>query len=259
MVMRGLRFPLLFAFLLGLAVAVRAEDPKPPKPDEPKKEEKQDQAKPKEEPKPKEKEKEKEKKPKDKYLAIENAEVHPITGSVLSAATVLVKNGKIDQVGRDVKVPDDAKKIDAKGLKVYPGLIAINSNNIVGREPVMDNTDPFSLQITLALAGGITTVVTGDSAAKLTYGSLDGHLLRDNLFVRLNYAQTSASQRAKVRTDLKKAKDYLRAKAEYDKKKAEQQKEAPPQPQGQQPPQQEPRRGPGPPPKEEPKKDAPKK
>src|SRR5262245_43655211 len=224
---RGLPFLLLVAFVWSLAAPSRADDPKPtPKPDEPKKEEKAEQPKPKEEAKPKEEKKEK--KPKDKYLAIENGEVHTITGSVLTGSTVLVKNGKIDQLGRDVKVPDGAKKIDAKGFKVYPGLIAVNSNGIVGREPVMDNTDPFSLQIILALAGGITTVVTGDSAAKLTYGSLEGHLLRDNLFARLNYASTSASQRAKLRTDLKKAKDYLRAKAEYDKKKAEQQKEAPP-------------------------------
>src|SRR5262245_18199788 len=155
MIARPLSRWFVLLMVVGLASSLRAQDP--PKPEEPKKDEKPAE-KPKEEAKEKDKEKEK-KKPKDKYLAIINGEVHTITGPVLEGGTVLVKNGKIDQLGPEVKVPDEAKKIDAKGFKVYPGLIAVNSNNIVGREPVMDNTDPYSLQMVLGLAGGLTTVV----------------------------------------------------------------------------------------------------
>ena len=44
-------------------------------------------------------------------------------GRVLQGATVLVRDGVIEAVGKGVKVPAGAQTVDAKGRFVYPGLI----------------------------------------------------------------------------------------------------------------------------------------
>lgn len=57
-------------------------------------------------------------------LFIKNAVVHTGTGEVLENATIMVSNGKIEKVGKDLPIPmDDVKVFDVKGKHVYPGLI----------------------------------------------------------------------------------------------------------------------------------------
>ena len=62
-----------------------------------------------------------------KYLAIVGGDVHTGTGAVLRGATLLARNGKIAEIGYDVFVPAGAETIDAAGLRVYPGLIALGA------------------------------------------------------------------------------------------------------------------------------------
>ena len=66
-----------------------------------------------------------------KYLAIVGGDVHTGTGAVLRAATVLARNGKITEIGYDVWIPEGAETIDAAGLRVYPGLIALGATTRV--------------------------------------------------------------------------------------------------------------------------------
>lgn len=56
-------------------------------------------------------------------LAITNARVHTLDdlGS-LEGATVLVRNGRIEAVGKQLRIPMDARVIDAEGRHVTPGL-----------------------------------------------------------------------------------------------------------------------------------------
>ena len=61
-------------------------------------------------------------------IAITGATVHTGTGQVLENATVLMVDGKISAVGTNVTIPANAKKIDAAGKHVYPGLILASSN-----------------------------------------------------------------------------------------------------------------------------------
>ncbi|GAC1394990.1 MAG: amidohydrolase [Sediminibacterium sp.] len=57
-------------------------------------------------------------------LYITNGTVHTGNGQVLENATIVVSNGKIEQIGTNITVPqDNAKLVDAKGKQVYPGLI----------------------------------------------------------------------------------------------------------------------------------------
>ena len=57
------------------------------------------------------------------YYAIEGATVVTGTGNRMEEATVLIADGLIEAVGRDLAVPADAWAIDGTGLTVYPGLI----------------------------------------------------------------------------------------------------------------------------------------
>src|SRR5262245_11761880 len=59
--------------------------------------------------------------------AIENARVVTAPGTVLEKATVVIRDGLIEAVGADVKVPADATVIDGKGRTIYPGLIDAGS------------------------------------------------------------------------------------------------------------------------------------
>lgn len=56
-------------------------------------------------------------------LAIVDARVHTLTAAgVLDGATVLVRDGRIEAVGRELAVPADAARIDAAGRVLTPGL-----------------------------------------------------------------------------------------------------------------------------------------
>jgi imidazolonepropionase-like amidohydrolase len=61
-------------------------------------------------------------------IAIKNATVHTGEGTVIENATIVIENGKITAVGKDVKVPAGAEVTDAVGKHVYPGLILPTSN-----------------------------------------------------------------------------------------------------------------------------------
>ncbi len=61
-------------------------------------------------------------------IAIKNATVHTGEGTVIENATIVIENGKITAVGKDVKIPAGAEVTDAAGKQVYPGLVLPTSN-----------------------------------------------------------------------------------------------------------------------------------
>lgn len=60
--------------------------------------------------------------------AITNARIVTGTSSTIERGTVVVRNGLIESVGENAKVPADAQVIDGAGLTVYPGLIDANTS-----------------------------------------------------------------------------------------------------------------------------------
>lgn len=56
-------------------------------------------------------------------FALTNASIETVTNGRLNDATVIIENGIIKDVGKDVKIPEGAQIIDCKNLTVYPGLI----------------------------------------------------------------------------------------------------------------------------------------
>ena len=61
-------------------------------------------------------------------IVIKNATVHTGEGTVIENATIVIENGKITAVGKDVKIPAGAEVTDAAGKHVYPGLVLPSSN-----------------------------------------------------------------------------------------------------------------------------------
>ncbi len=56
-------------------------------------------------------------------VAIKDAHIVTVAGADLPKATVILRNGLIEQVGADINVAPDAWVIDGAGLTVYPGFI----------------------------------------------------------------------------------------------------------------------------------------
>lgn len=161
----------------------------------------------------------KKKEPPDRYLVIRAGTLHTVTQGGLRGVSVLTKNGKIVEIAERVAVPPDAEVLDARRFHVYPGLVAVSSGGVLGSEPPDDTTDVFSLPMTIALAGGITTAVTGNTAAKLSHGELDDMVVRRELFKTLHYPTSDPRARRELREKFERVRQYLRDLEAYEEKK----------------------------------------
>lgn len=114
-------------------------------------------------------------------LAVVGAEVRPVSGPAMSDATVLVRDGVIEAVGPDVRVPDGVRTLDGSGMVVTPGLFDANTRvglvevgaveetrdfAMEAEDPVKaafhvaDGLNPNSTLVPVTRLGGVTTVVS---------------------------------------------------------------------------------------------------
>jgi imidazolonepropionase-like amidohydrolase len=111
-------------------------------------------------------------------LAIVGGRVVPIEGTPFSDGAILIDGGTIRALGRDVRVPDGAERVDATGKVVLPGLVDAHVHLGVHEEgegwagqdtnemtdPVtahvraLDAINPADLGFQDAVAGGVLTV-----------------------------------------------------------------------------------------------------
>jgi imidazolonepropionase-like amidohydrolase len=122
---------------------------------------------------------------------IKNATVLTVTKGTLQSTDVLLQNGKIAQIGKNLTAPAGAQVIDATGKYVMPGIIdphshtmadAINegSLSVTSMVRIRDVLNPTDINIYRQLAGGVTTInvlhgsantIGGQNAVvKLKYG-----------------------------------------------------------------------------------------
>jgi len=105
----------------------------------------------------------------DKVIVIQNATVMTVTKGNIEKGSILIRNGKIAEVGRNVSVPQGAEVIDASGMFVTPGIIdahshiavvgSVNEGSIAVSSMVRieDVIDPEDINIYRDLAGGVTS------------------------------------------------------------------------------------------------------
>ncbi len=62
-------------------------------------------------------------------MYVKNVTIHVGNGTVIENGVIVVRDGKIEKVGKDIVVPADATDVvDGKGKQVYPGLILPSSS-----------------------------------------------------------------------------------------------------------------------------------
>ena len=109
-------------------------------------------------------------------LAIRGGTILTVTNGSIENGVILIRDGKIVAIGKDVEVPAGCEVIDATGKWIMPGIIDAHSHIALGGDtnemssPVTpevrmaDALVPDAYSIYLALAGGTT-------ASKLMHGS----------------------------------------------------------------------------------------
>lgn len=184
-------------------------------------------------------------------IAITGGKVHPVTGPAIEGATVLIRDGQIVAVGRDVAIPEDAERIDARGKVVTPGLIHASSElgllevgsigetnersaagEVTASFDVAEGLDPRSVRIPVARAEGVTSAIAlptgGIFAGQAALIALAGDRMEELLRVRdaamagdfagaLKAAGggSHAAGLARVRRILEDARDYDRRRGDY--------------------------------------------
>lgn len=122
---------------------------------------------------------------------IKNANIHTMAEKDYEKGMILVKDGKITEVGENIKIPEGAEVIDAQGKFIMPGIIDAHSHlgmweNAMGFEgsdgneavdPVtphlraIDAINPRDEFFKEALEAGVTTVATGPGSANVIGGN----------------------------------------------------------------------------------------
>jgi imidazolonepropionase-like amidohydrolase len=106
--------------------------------------------------------------PKNDTILIKNATLLTVTHGNIEHGSILIRDGKIAEVGTDVKAPDGATVVDASGQYVTPGIIDCHSHiaidggvnegsvSVSSMANIADVLDPDDLSIYDDLAGGVT-------------------------------------------------------------------------------------------------------
>ncbi|MBK7870923.1 MAG: amidohydrolase [Saprospiraceae bacterium] len=106
--------------------------------------------------------------PKTGSLLIKNGTILTITKGTLENSDVLIENGKITKIGKNLTAPRGVEIVDATGQFVMPGIIDAHSHQGIaatneGTNPITpevfigDALDPVDIGLYRALAGGCTS------------------------------------------------------------------------------------------------------
>jgi len=186
-------------------------------------------------------------------VAITGGTVYPVSGPPIQNGTVLIRDGRIAAVGTGVAIPPDARRVDATGKIVTPGLVnaatqlsivdigavaSTRNSNARGREgiaaafTVWDGLNPLSVLIPPARSAGITSVVIAPRGGMISGQAAVLHLVEGtaaDMVLRSPVAmvgQIGSPQQANVqsrgelmmrlREVLDDARSYARRKADYE-------------------------------------------
>jgi len=129
-------------------------------------------------------------------ILIQNATILTVSHGTIERGSILIKDGKIAEVGAGIKVPAGAKVIDAAGQFVMPGIIdchshiavegsinegSVSVSSIANIAEVLDSED---IDIYRDLAGGVTT-------ANILHGSANS-IGGQTIVIKLRWGQPSS-------------------------------------------------------------------
>src|SRR5690348_4733040 len=128
-------------------------------------------------------------------ILIQNATVMTVSHGTIEHGSILIKDGKIAEVGQSIKAPAGAQVIDASGQFVIPGIIdchshiaaesinegSVSVSSMVTMEEVLD---PDDMDIYRDLAGGVTS-------ANILHGSANS-IGGQTLVIKLRWGQPAS-------------------------------------------------------------------
>jgi imidazolonepropionase-like amidohydrolase len=116
-------------------------------------------------------------------VLLKNAKIYTMgMEGVLEQGMILVKEGKIEKIGQDIAVPDEARVIDLKGKTIIPGMVCASASlfllkrdlSFSGEESpdtdIVEGLEYFDPNILDLLKQGVTTVYI----APMSYRSIGG-------------------------------------------------------------------------------------
>lgn len=152
-------------------------------------------------------------------LLIKNGKIMPMSGQILEEASILVVDGRIKEIGKDISIPEGAKIIDAEGKIVMPGFIDAHTHLGLKEDSIQfegmdhnEKTDPITPQmrgidainpmdvtfreayeagVTSVAAGpGSTNVIGGQFAAIKTYGkAIDDMIIKEPIAMKCAFGE----------------------------------------------------------------------
>ena len=124
-------------------------------------------------------------------ICIKNGQIHDAICPETVVADILVENGKIREIGKNLNVPENIEMIDATGLQVYPGFVEAHCHiglhgygiGYEGRDYCelndictpqlrgIDGVKPIDVGFQKAARAGVTSVCTGPGSADVLGGT----------------------------------------------------------------------------------------
>lgn len=183
-----------------------------------------------------------------KSLAIKGGKIIPIAGETIENGVVLIRDGKIAAVGKDIDIPVEARIIDATGKVVMPGFVEAHSseglsqanetNPNVPYVSVLDGIDPMRPYFDSARRNGVTsvavvpgnsTMIGGQSAVIKTGGDFVEYMvLQRDAGMKISLRPTGQNSRMGHLAALRKALNDAKRKLEFGDEKDQGQAESRP-------------------------------
>ena len=124
-------------------------------------------------------------------MLIKNGRIYTGTGEIIDKGDILIENGKIKAIGKDLNLEIDGEIIDAMGKNIYPGFIEAHSHLGLDEDAIgfegqdynesvdpatpqlrsIDSINPMDRTLKEAYEGGVTTANTGQGSANVLGGT----------------------------------------------------------------------------------------
>jgi len=166
-----------------------------------------------------------------KKFAIKGGKIYTITNGIIENGVILIEDGKIRSVGRNIEIPYGYEIIDAGDKIILPGLIDFTLPFYFGSNPsvndeqyeeatprikALDTVDPFNWYYKRNLHAGITTVLVSPgnrnviggiiSAVKVVGSTVDKMMIKDKAGLKgttgMDALQGNANARMTGPTDI---------------------------------------------------------
>src|SRR5438552_5818982 len=171
--------------------------------------------------------------PAQEQLAIKGGRILAVSRAPIEGGVILIRDGKIQAVGKDVAIPSDYRVLDATGRVVLPGFIEAHSSRGMDQANERNNNVPFLSVVdaidpghdyfddcrrngvtTVAIVPGDDTMIGGQAAIIKTAGTyVEQMIVKRQAGIKISLRPSTGRSRmshlASLRRELDAARDAL--------------------------------------------------